>query len=174
MPTTANRLPPAFANNKLNSSVLFEATLTSNQISHKRIGSYPPRHDRKAARNSRINQKRSHDTPSRYTLAGLSGRLAVRKHRSDSRPCAPLTDFRLLRSFADTQSTMDKTPQERRSRCTCVIARLSARNPLIGFQAYLNCFLLFHTRCPLYSSVYGCTLSRIFKEVGINTFRGME
>ena len=69
---------------------LFEKTAAELGIRHKLIRPYTPRHNGKAERSHREDQKRFYSCHSFYSLADFEKQLAVHNRRSNNLPMRPL------------------------------------------------------------------------------------
>ena len=79
-----------FSPSKREIKTLFEQTAINLGIRHKLIRPYTPRHNGKAERSRREDQKRFCDSHRFYSLSVFGGQLAAHQSRSNSRPMRPL------------------------------------------------------------------------------------
>ena len=82
----ANRFSPS----KREIKTFFEQTAFDLGIRPKRLHSYTPRRNGKAAHSHREDQKRFYDSHRFYSLTDFGGQLAAHQSRSNSRPMRPL------------------------------------------------------------------------------------
>lgn len=79
-----------FANTKRDLPTLFEATAQKLGIRHKLIRPYTPRHNGKAERSHREDQKRLYSKSTFYSFADFKQQLEVYRYRSNKIPMRPL------------------------------------------------------------------------------------
>ena len=79
-----------FSNSKRHLPTLFEAAAAKPGIRHKLIRPYTPRHNGKAERSHREDQKRFYSCHNFYSLYDFAKQLAVHNRRSINFPMRPL------------------------------------------------------------------------------------